>query len=598
VSSTDIIETEAQAEAAPAPPEARFGLWHGEVSRPGQTGRRVLGPPVFVVVTIVHTIGGVVYAAVQPDFSRASLALLLVILAAASLVSCALVLVVAHRVLLRPLSRLSEGVRAAAQNAAQPDQVSIPLQGVEEIDAAAAGVNSLLTRMAVSMASLREHDAAERQRLATHDSLTGLPNRALFLRRLRDFIRAEASADRPTGIMLIGLDGFKNVNAAMGHRVGDRVLQEVARRISSEPRPRATLSRIKGDEFAALLPALADPNGASALARRLMTKLSEPFHVAGHEISLSASIGIALAPMDGNDADNLLAHATFAMDRAKLDGGNRIRYFSADLNRELTRQRMLESGLRRALRNNELLLHYQPKFDLPSGRLVGAEALLRWNHPDEGMLSPLEFIPLAERTGLIVPIGAWALNEACRQAQQWRRDGLNGFHMAVNLSAVQFRAPDILDTVSEALDGAGLPAEALELEITESMLIDQDKEAGATLAALSARGVQLSIDDFGTGYSSLSYLKRFPVNVIKIDRSFTADLPEKSDALAIVRAIIGLGHSLGLKVVAEGVETEDQLACLNLEGCDMAQGFLFARPLPESDFARRYIDTLEAVAAE
>jgi diguanylate cyclase (GGDEF)-like protein len=592
VSSAEFLQDEAKAVAVQAdsldPQERRL-------PRPA---RRALAMPVLAAVAGAHLIALMLYIAIDGFPAPTSLIILMLVMAISAVIGTCLVLTAAERALVRPLTQLSERVRFAAQNATQPDQAALPLYGIDEIDATANGVNTLLTRMAINMASLREHDAAERQRLATHDALTGLPNRALFLRRLRDFIRAEATEERPTAVMLIGIDGFKNINATMGHRVGDRALQEVARRISTEPRPRATLSRIKGDEFAALLPALADPNGASALARRLMTKLSEPVHISGHEINLSASIGIALAPMDGVDAENLLAHATFAMDRAKEDGGNRIRYFSADLNRQLTRQRMLESGLRRALRNGELVLHYQPKFELPSGRLVGAEALLRWNHPDEGMLSPLEFIPLAERTGLIVPIGAWALNEACRQAQAWRREGLSDFHIAVNLSAVQFRSPDILETVSEALDGANLPAEALELEITESMLIDQDKEAGATLAALSARGVQLSIDDFGTGYSSLSYLKRFPVNVIKIDRSFTADLPEKSDALAIVRAIIGLGHSLGLKVVAEGVETDAQLAWLNDEGCDLAQGFLFAKPLGEAEFASRYIGVPTVAAAE
>ncbi len=244
---------------------------------------------------------------------------------------------------------------------------------------------------------------------------------------------------------------------------------------------------------------------------------------------------------------------------------------------------------RRALRNRELRLHYQPKFDMVTRRLVGAEALIRWEHPDEGLLSPMEFIPLAERSGLIVPIGAWALNEACRQAQTWRRAGLDDFHVAVNLSAVQFKHADLLETVSEALDGANLPAEALELEITESMLIDQGGDPGGTLAALTMRGVHLSIDDFGTGYSSLSYLKRFPVNVIKIDRSFTADLGDKQDALVIVRAIIGLGHSLGLRVVAEGVETQAQLDLLAAEGCDFAQGYLLGRPLPVTDFERTFV---------
>ena len=493
------------------------------------------------------------------------------------------------RLLLGPLLRLSKEVRDAAASVGEFEPTAtVSSTGVREIDRIGGAVNDLLGRVGDAMTSIRVHETAELRRLATHDALTGLPNRGLFLQRLAENIRATASAERPLGVMLLGLDGFKSVNSAYGQRIGDLVLQEVAHRIASEPHPRASLSRIQGDEFAALWPGMTNLDAASGLGRRLLRRIAEPFHVDGYELNLRASIGVALAPADGKDAEQLLAHANVAMDRAKADGGDRIQYFSADLNVHLQRQRELESALRRALKARELELHYQPKFDIATNRLIGAEALMRWRHPEEGMMSPGEFIPLAERTGLITPMGVWALHEACRQAAIWRRSGMGDLHVAVNLSAVQLREAGLLDTVIEALAATGLPPHLLELELTETMLMEHRDHLAATLEGLSALGVRLSIDDFGTGYSSLSYLKRFPVHGIKIDRSFVADMIGKTDAITIVRAIVGLGHSLGLSVVAEGVETPEQLDLLAAEGCDHAQGFLLGRPMPADAFSRRF----------
>jgi diguanylate cyclase (GGDEF)-like protein/PAS domain S-box-containing protein len=416
--------------------------------------------------------------------------------------------------------------------------------------------------------------------LAQHDSLTGLPNRALLHDRLDQALANAARYGKRIALLFLDLDRFKTINDSLGHMMGDQLLQGVALRLSNCVRETDTVSRQGGDEFLIVLTDVEVPDDAARVAEKILDRLRPPFDIDGQQLGTSFSIGIALYPEDGNTVESLMKNADTAMYHAKENGRNTYRFFDERMNVNALERLHLENGLRRALENEEFSVYYQPQVDLASGRIIGTEALLRWFSGVMGGISPARFIPLAEECGLIVPIGEWVLKTACRQARQWQDEGLPAIPVAVNLSALQFRRADIVATVSRALEESGLEGCWLELELTESLLMQSGPEVEATLGRLKALGVRLSIDDFGTGYSSLAYLKRFPVDRLKIDQSFVRDITEDPDDAAIVRAIIQLGRSLRLEVIAEGTETPEQMDFLRYERCTAAQGYLFAPPLP------------------
>jgi len=430
----------------------------------------------------------------------------------------------------------------------------------------------------------RKADEARIQHMAHHDFLTGLPNRFLLNDRFSQ-MQATACRDQTRfALLFIDLDRFKNVNDTLGHTVGDQLLCMVARRLLTLVRAVDTVSRQGGDEFIVLLAGIANPQDAGHAAHKLLRALGEPCVVDGHELTVTPSIGIAISPDDGDDLDTLRKHADLAMYDAKRQGRNRFQFFRPAMNARMLDLLLLENQLRQALRRDEFELFYQPQMDLATGRIVAFEALVRWRHPERGLVSPVDFIPLTEETGLILPLGCWVLQEACRQAALWRSGRWPGIRIAVNLSAVQFRQADLVDQVRRALSSAGVGPDALELEVTESMVMQDAEATIQTLQNLRAMGVTLAIDDFGTGYSSLAYLKRFPVNILKVDRSFVQDIEDDPDAAAICAAVIGLAHNLRLDVVAEGVETAEQLAWLRAAGCQIGQGFLLGRPAPAATY--------------
>ena len=423
----------------------------------------------------------------------------------------------------------------------------------------------------------------ELTQLALHDTLTGLPNRILMADRISQAMAKVAEQGGCFSLMFIDLDGFKPVNDAFGHHLGDRLLREVALRLRDQLRSQDTLARIGGDEFV-LLVRLSEPDDAPQVAARQVSLLSKSFRVDEHDLQISASVGIALYPGNGQTAEELLMNADAAMYHAKGAGKNGYSFFDVSMNTNARKQLQLLQDLRQALEHNQFRLHYQPKFDAVSGQPVGAEALLRWEHPQQGLLLPEHFIELAEKTGLIIPIGEWVLNEACRQMRAWFDEGYSHWRISVNLSALQFCYSGLVDSVVSVLESHRLPANSLTLEITETTAMSDADASMTVLQRLSQMGVDLSIDDFGTGYSSLMYLKRLPANELKIDRGFVRDLEHDSDDAAIVSAIVALGQALGLRIVAEGVETDTQQSFLTTLGCDALQGFLLGQPLPAEQF--------------
>ena len=423
----------------------------------------------------------------------------------------------------------------------------------------------------------------ELTQLALHDTLTGLPNRILLADRISQAMAKVAEQGGCFSLMFIDLDGFKPVNDAFGHHLGDRLLREVALRLRDQLRSQDTLARIGGDEFV-LLVRLGEPDDAPQVAARQVSLLSKSFRVDEHDLQISASVGIALYPGNGQTAEELLMNADAAMYHAKGAGKNGYSFFDVSMNTNARKQLQLLQDLRQALEHNQFSLHYQPKFDAVSGQPVGAEALLRWEHPQQGLLLPEHFIELAEKTGLIIPIGEWVLNEACRQMRAWFDEGYSHWRISVNLSALQFCYSGLVDSVVSVLERHRLPANSLTLEITETTAMSDADASMTVLQRLSQIGVDLSIDDFGTGYSSLMYLKRLPANELKIDRGFVRDLEHDSDDAAIVSAIVALGQALGLRIVAEGVETDTQQSFLTTLGCDALQGFLLGQPLPAEQF--------------
>lgn len=423
------------------------------------------------------------------------------------------------------------------------------------------------------------------EHLAQHDVLTDLPNRLLFGDRIEQAIRVARRKSGQVAVLFVDLDRFKIINDSLGHSIGDLLLKEAANRLQRCVRSADTVARLGGDEFALLLEGVSGVAGPEVVAEKVLTALGAPVSLAGRETFIGCSIGISLYPQDGDDAATLLKNADIAMYRAKQQGGNTFQFFTEDLTSQAAKRLSLDSDLHRAAERGELEIHYQPQFDLRDGSMVGAEALLRWKHSVLGFVSPAEFIPLAEETGFIEELTAWVINTVCRQIRDWQFTEEKVPPIAINISGRHFSRGGLVQMIGDALDRYELQGQALEVEVTEGMFIQQAELAAQTIRELKDLGVSIAIDDFGTGYSSLAYLKTLPLDMLKIDQSFVRDIPEDTNDKAIARAVIALGHSMGLTVIAEGVETEAQEAFLKAEGCGLAQGYHYARPLPVEEFA-------------
>ena len=433
--------------------------------------------------------------------------------------------------------------------------------------------------------SEQKAQAARIEYMAHHDPLTGLPNRVALNLHLEAALPQALREERRLAVLVIDLDNFKTVNDSLGHHAGDKLLCEVARRLQHALAPGDHVMRLGGDEFVVVLDNLANEERVVDTVHQLVRTISEPCLVDGCELHTSPSIGIALFPADGDSPEALMRNADTAMYYAKSAGRNNYQFFAAPMNAAANKRLHLENELWKALAEQQMVLHYQPQVDLVSGKVVGLEALVRWQHPERGMIAPADFIPVAEETGLILPLGHWVLRTACRQAREWLDQGIDLGEIAVNISALQFRQPEFAQSVQAILDETGLPASRLELEITESVVMHSADSSVSVLNELKAMGVKLAIDDFGTGYSSLSYLRRFPVDRLKIDHSFVADVESDDDAASLVASIIALGRSLGLNLVAEGVESPGQADFLRNMACERVQGFHFFRPVAADKIA-------------
>jgi diguanylate cyclase (GGDEF)-like protein len=421
--------------------------------------------------------------------------------------------------------------------------------------------------------------------IAQHDTLTDLPNRALLNDRLSQAIALAQRHHTALALLYLDLDRFKHINESLGHLVGDRLLQSVALRLTECVRATDTVSRLGGDEFVILLSEVAHEQDAAISADKLLQTIRKPYVLDDHELHVTASIGIVVHPGDGTAVESLLQNADSAMYEAKNRGRNNYQFYRSDLNSSASARQSLESALRHAIERKELRLHYQPIVNLTSGAIAGVEALIRWRHPTLGVMLPDQFISIAEESGLIVPIGRWVLREACRQGRAWRDAGLPDMRLAVNISAVELRSPEFVGGVQGILGDTGFDPKWLEFELTETYLMQDSKSTSLVLSAIKELGVQLALDDFGTGYSSLSYMRRFPIDTLKVDHSFVRDLAMDASDASVVSAVINMGRSLHMRVVAEGVEAMDQLSFLREHGCNEAQGYYFSPPMKPSDFA-------------
>jgi diguanylate cyclase (GGDEF)-like protein/PAS domain S-box-containing protein len=446
---------------------------------------------------------------------------------------------------------------------------------------AAAGAVIVFHDVSVSRAM-----AGEMRHLAQHDILTDLPNRMVLKDRLTQAIATAHRNNTQVAVIFLDLDQFKHINDSLGHAIADKLLQSVAVRLVSCVRSTDTVSRQGGDEFVVLLSEIKHATDAGITARKILTALIASHGVDRHSLHVTASIGVSTYPEDGEDAELLIKNADIAMYQAKQKGRNNYQFFKKDMNLRAVNRQAVEDGLREALESDQFVLHYQPKINLTTGAISGMEALLRWMHPTEGLLRPLQFLPVAEDCGLILPIGRWVLREACRQVQEWNDAGLRVAPVAVNVSSLEFRSDGFLDNLRAILRDTGLDPRYLELELTETVLMQHAESTVSMLGALNSIGVRLAVDDFGTGYSSLSYLKRFPIDTLKIDQSFVRDITSGTDDVPIVRAVITMAKSLRQRVVGEGVETEEQMAFLHGNGCDEAQGYYFSMPLAAEHFAK------------
>ena len=444
---------------------------------------------------------------------------------------------------------------------------------------------------------ITERKLAEEQiaYLAYHDSLTGLPNTRLFKDRLLQGLEQAQRNDKILAVIFLDLDRFKLINDTMGHDVGDQLLQVVSERLMEAVRRtdsialnsfntlNSSIARLGGDEFTIMLEDLADTQAVSRICERLIELVSQPLELQGQEVYTSASIGIAIYPHDGESVDVLLKNADVAMYHAKERGRNNYQFFTESMNKDSEERFQLENSMRKALKNNEIELYYQPQVSISSGQIVGMEALIRWKHPVKGFISPASFIPIAEESGLIVQIGEWVIQEACRQSARWKEQGFKPVRISVNVSAKQLQEEALVDVIQHNLDVCGIDANALGVELTETAIILEPEIALARLEQIKSLGIKLSMDDFGTGYSSLSYLKRYPIDTLKIDQAFIRSVTVDNEDGALVKAIIAMAHALGMDVVAEGVELQEQLEFLGVHGCDTMQGYLFSRPVPAVD---------------
>ncbi|MEF8697907.1 MAG: EAL domain-containing protein [Candidatus Accumulibacter sp. UW20] len=462
--------------------------------------------------------------------------------------------------------------------------------------------NDQITHHIASWLDISERKADEQRisHLAQHDVLTDLPNRALCAERLRMALQQAERHQRRVAVLFIDLDRFKNVNDSLGHHIGDGLLRSMAHQLQCAVRVGDTVSRMGGDEFVVILSDVADVQEIRQIVdRRLLHRIAQPHNIDGAELHVSCSIGIAVYPEDGREIDTLMRNADAAMYQAKALGRNNAQFFTIEMDRRARERMQIENDLRGAIERQELRVYYQPRVECRSGRLLGAEALVRWQHPQHGLMTPASFIPVAEDSGLIIPLGTWVLNEACGQQARWRGSGFANLAISVNLSAEQLRDPALLDTLRDIIARYDISPAMIELEITESLLMEHVSPTIDLLLAIKAIGISLSIDDFGTGYSSLNYLHRFPIDKLKIDQSFVRDMLDDPNDLAITRAVIGLGHTLGLRVVAEGVEKIEEMRVLSAAGCDELQGYLFGKPMPANEFEhwRRSVDLDQADAS-
>ena len=433
--------------------------------------------------------------------------------------------------------------------------------------------------------SIIKESQAKAEYLAHHDPLTDLPNRFLFDARLEHALDRTQRDGQRIGVLFLDLDGFKHINDSLGHPSGDQILQLTAERLKAQVREEDTVARLGGDEFILLLEEITGPQGVGVVAEKVLESFKTPFELNGHTLHVTPSIGISLSPEDGKDVTTLVKNADSAMYRAKDKGRNTYQFYTKEFSDKASERIWMEDKLHRALKREEFTLHYQPQYSLQTGQLIGAEALVRWREPDMGLVPPTKFIPLAEQTGLIVPIGEWILRSACTQMKGWRNQGMKLRRISVNIAGKQLQCEDFVSTVLKITDETGCSPEWLELEVTEGFIMSQAEHAVQLLQMLRDIGVEVAIDDFGTGYSSLSYLKRLPLTKLKIDRSFIRDIPQDTNDMAIARAVIAMGKSLQLKVIAEGVETEEQEDFLRDEGCEEVQGYFYSRPVPAEEFA-------------
>jgi diguanylate cyclase (GGDEF)-like protein len=446
----------------------------------------------------------------------------------------------------------------------------------------------VITHFIGIFSDMSAHKSTENElsKLAHYDPLTGLSNRAQFVERLKFTLDMAKRNHQQSALMLLDLDRFKLVNDTLGHQLGDELLIQVARRLKQCVREVDTVSRLGGDEFTVILGTIQSSENAASVATKILVALNAPFVLSEREVFVSVSIGITVFPVDGDSVNLLIKNADTAMYHAKESGRNNYQYFSDTMNKKMIDELEMETNLRQAFKNGEFSLNYQPQFALKTKKLIGAEVLVRWNHPTLGWISPAVFIPYAEKSNLIIALGEWVLRTACTQAVSWQKSGLKLQPMSVNLSGMQLKQPDLLYKVAQILEETQFPAQLLELELTEGVLMANVEETITTLNKLKDMGIRLSIDDFGTGYSSLSYLKRFPIDTLKIDQSFIREITTSSDDSAIASTIIAMAHNLRLNVIAEGVETIEQANILLDKECDDVQGYFFSRPLCESDFCQ------------
>jgi len=434
--------------------------------------------------------------------------------------------------------------------------------------------------------SVARAQALKMSYLAQHDSLTDLPNRTLFSDRLSQALALAQRQKTKLAVLFLDIDHFKHINDSLGHAIGDCLLQSIVQRLLACVRNSDTVSRQGGDEFVILFSEVAQPQDAVVGANKILQALSTPYLIEQHDLHVTVSIGIATYPDDGTEAEGLMKNADLAMYSAKESGRNNYKFFKPEMNARAVERQFIENGLRQAIERQEFVLHYQPKINLETGAIIGAEALMRWHHPQRGLVSPAQFIPVAEECGFIVPIGKWGLRETCWQTRAWQDEGLPPLRVAFNISAVELRNKDFIGNVQAIMTETGLDPRYLELELTETFLIENSESTATVLQALKDMGIQLSLDDFGTGYSSLSYLKRFPIDTLKIDQSFVCDLTTDSDDASIISAVISMGKNLHMGVIAEGVETKEQLAFLREEHCPEGQGYYFSRPVVAEEFSK------------